>query len=143
MAFLLQCISQGGPWQVFRTVTGQECQSVTSESLAGHGEICPPTWVIHMATRRPAHSMLIHMDCLYGFLCKNAPNPCGSACCGLVCGSPCGSPKFHHGLLEKSLIQGFPKGGSSVPSGVYHPGVLTGTRECQPPSLLFMISSSS
>ena len=30
--------------------------------LAGHGEICPPTWVIHMATRRPAHNTPIHMD---------------------------------------------------------------------------------
>ena len=30
--------------------------------LAGHGEILPPTWVIHMATCRPAHNTPIHMD---------------------------------------------------------------------------------
>ena len=36
--------------------------------LAGHGEICPPTWVIYMATRRPAHNTPIHIDFLYGFL---------------------------------------------------------------------------
>ena len=28
----------------------------------------PPTWVTHMATRRPAHNTLIHMDFLYCFL---------------------------------------------------------------------------
>ena len=29
---------------------------ISGTFLAGHGEICPPpTWVIHMATRRPAH----------------------------------------------------------------------------------------
>ena len=42
----------------------------------------PPTWAIHMATRRPGHNTPIHMDFL---------SLCGSACCGLVCGSPCGS----------------------------------------------------
>ena len=36
--------------------------------LAGHGENLPPTWVIHMATRRPAHNTPIHMDFSYGFL---------------------------------------------------------------------------
>ena len=30
-----------------------------------------PTWVIHMATRRPAHNTPIHMDFLYGFLYKD------------------------------------------------------------------------
>ena len=30
--------------------------------LAGHGEMCPATWVIHMATRRPAHNTPIHME---------------------------------------------------------------------------------
>ena len=34
--------------------------------LAGHGEISPPppTWVIHTATRTPAHNTLIHVDFL-------------------------------------------------------------------------------
>ena len=38
---------------------------------AGHGEICPPHVVLHMATRRPAHNTPIHMDFLYGFLLKS------------------------------------------------------------------------
>ena len=60
--------------------------------LASLGEICPhpPTWVIDMATRRPAHNTPMHMDFLYGSSLKKAPSPCGSAYCGLVCGSPQG-----------------------------------------------------
>ena len=50
----------------------------------------PPTWAIHMATRRPIHNTPIHMD-LVPFKENHTRNPCGSACCGLVCGSPCGS----------------------------------------------------
>ena len=36
--------------------------------LAGHGQNLPPTWLIHMVARRPAHNTPIHMDFLYGFL---------------------------------------------------------------------------
>ena len=61
---------------------------------AGHGEICRPTWVIHMATRRPSHNTPIHMHFLSGSLQKRTPSPCGSAWCELVCGSPCGSPMW-------------------------------------------------
>ena len=53
----------------------------------------PPIWVIHMATRRPGHNTLIHMDFL-SLSRSHTRNPCGSACCGLVCVSPCGSPMW-------------------------------------------------
>ena len=59
----------------------------------------PPTWVIHMATRRPAHNTPIHMD-LVPFKENHTRNPCGSACCGLVCGSPCGSPMWGANTLR-------------------------------------------
>ena len=95
-AWNLAKIALSAEFRVFPANSGSEKYFSDSGEwpfLAGHGEMCPPTWVIHMATRRPAHNPPIHIDFLYGFLWK-APSPCGSACCGLVCGSPCGSPMW-------------------------------------------------
>ena len=60
---------------------------------AGHGEICPPhgrsAW---RPADQPTTLRSPRISCMVFF--KNAPSPCGSACCGLVCGSPCGSPMW-------------------------------------------------
>ena len=39
--------------------------------IAGHGKICRPHGLIHMATRRPAHNKPIHMNFLFFFCMKN------------------------------------------------------------------------
>ena len=74
--------------------------------LAGHGENMRPTWVIHMATRRPAHNTPIHMNFLYGFLLKGPESMwIGVLWAGLRAAmwiTHVGG-KFRHGLLEKSL----------------------------------------
>ena len=68
----------------------------------------PPTWVIHMATRRPAHNTPIHMDFLPCFFGK--PYKKSMWIGGLWAGLRVAmwithvGGKFCHGLLEKSLI---------------------------------------
>ena len=54
----------------------------------------PPTWLSHMATRRPAHNTPIHVDFLCGFCLKRQEIHVDRRVCGLVCGSPRGSPMW-------------------------------------------------
>ena len=65
----------------------------------------PPTWVIHMATRRPAHNTPIHMDILYGFRPKGSKSMwIGVLWAGLRVAmwiTHVGS-KFRHGLLDSA-----------------------------------------
>ena len=71
-------------------------QALFFSFLASHGEICPPTWVIHMATHRPAHNTRrsTWISCMAFFKRLNAKSMWIGVCCGLVCGSPCGSPMW-------------------------------------------------
>ena len=65
-----------------------------------------PTWVIHMATRRPAHNTPIHMDFLYGSLLKGTKSMwIGVLWAGLRVAMWIAHEggKFRLGLLEKSL----------------------------------------
>ena len=66
----------------------------------------PPTWVIHIATRRPAHNAPIHRYFLYGFLQKDTKSMwIGVLWAGLRAAmwiTHVGG-KCRHGLLEKSL----------------------------------------
>ena len=73
----------------------------------------PPTWVIHMVTRRPAQNTPIHMDFLYGYLKKGTK----SVWIGVLwVGLPVAmwithmGGKFRYGLLEKPLISGNAEG---------------------------------
>ena len=90
--------------------------------LAGHGEICMAillsTWVIHMATHRPAHNTPIHMDLvpLYRKPYKK------SMWIGVLWADlrvamwiTHVQSKFRHGLLEKSLIFGGAETGTKMP----------------------------
>ena len=72
----------------------------------------PRRWVIHMATRRPAHNTLINIDFLCVFFCKGPKSMwIGVLWAGLrvamwIAHVHC---KFRHGLLEKALILGTEK----------------------------------
>ena len=68
----------------------------------------PPTWVIHIATRRPAHNTPIHLNFLYGLLPKGPKFMwIGVLWAGLRVAMRIThvGGKFHHDLLEKSLNQ--------------------------------------
>ena len=55
----------------------------------------PPTWAIHMATRRPAHNTPIHMDSLYRFLQKRTKSMwIGVLSAGLRVAMACASPMW-------------------------------------------------
>ena len=60
----------------------------------------PPTWVIHMATRRPAHNTPMHMDFLYGFSLKRPHVHVDRRVVSWSAGRHVGG-KFRLGLLEK------------------------------------------
>ena len=72
----------------------------------------PPTWVIHIATRRPAHNTPIHMD-LVAFLKKTIQEiHVDRRVVGWSAGRHVDHPrggKFRHGLLEKPLNYGYIK----------------------------------
>ena len=64
----LSYLLRRGPLSEGKNVNGvcTRCAAVVSDFSRPWRNL-PPTWAIHMATRRPGHNTPIHMDFLYGF----------------------------------------------------------------------------
>ena len=101
----------------------------------------PPTWAIHMATRRPAHNTPIHMDFLYRFLSKRHQVHVDRRVAGWSTGRhvdhPCGgliSPWSARKVTEKNphllvLVGGVSWPFLTIKLGIFENFYLTGLRK--------------